>query len=802
MLKNYFKTAWRNVTKSRFHALVNISGLSVGIAFTLLIGAYVWSELNVNSTLKHLDRQYILQSKWKNPNQGLELTTVGPLPEALRESYPHLVANYYRWDGITSNVSKGDKVFREGLQIGDSTMLSMYGFSVLHGNAEKAFDDPFSVVITAEKAIKYFGKTDVTGQTLSIENFSGAKHDFMISAVLKSPVKNSVMMLNDNNDNQLYISANTISYFGRNMDWPNFYIVGYIELQEGVSPIELEKPMQHLLKQNAPPGVAENLTPYLVPLSRYYLAANNGLIKKTLFALSGIALFILLMAIVNFINLSVSKSAERMREIGIRKVLGGLRRQLIIQFLVESVITVLFSTIVAVFLYIATRNLFSSILGKEIPSLNDFPLHFIFFPAGLVVLIGFLAGIYPSFVLSSLKTVESLKGKPGAVKDNALLRKLLIGFQFGTAAFVFICAFIITEQMQLFFTKNLGYNKDYIVSAQLPRNWSRPGVDKMETIRQQFAAMPQVSHATLSYEVPDDNNAGQVTLYRIGSDSAHAVSSQQFTTDEYYGSAFNIPMAAGDFFGKEGGLVDATKIVINEKQAKALGWNDPHDAIGKEVIFLGFNGYKAAIAGVTKDFNTGSLQKPIPPVTFVHVKTNTIFRFLSFKLQAGNVRESIAALRQKWLELLPGTAFDYTFMDDAVKKLYTTETQLQQASYTAGVLALVIVLLGVLGLVSLSVQKRIKEIGIRKILGSSVSAIIALFAKEFLPIALIAGLIVCPVAYLLMSSWLNAYAYRVAITGIPFIASLVFIGAITMLIIVARTYTTAMDNPVKSLRTE
>ena len=204
-------------------------------------------------------------------------------------------------------------------------MLSMYGFRVLHGNAKTAFNNPFSVVITAEKAIKYFGKTDVTGQTLSIENFSGAKHDFMISAVLKSPVKNSVMMLNDNNDNQLYTSANNISYFGRNMDWPNFYIVGYIELQEGVSPIELEKPMQHLLKQNAPPGVAENLTSYLVPLNQYYLAANNGLIKKTLFALSGIAFFILLMAIVNFINLSVSKSAARMREIGIRKVLGGLR---------------------------------------------------------------------------------------------------------------------------------------------------------------------------------------------------------------------------------------------------------------------------------------------------------------------------------------------------------------------------------------------------------------------------------------------------------------------------------------------
>ena len=282
MFKNYFKIAWRNIIKSRFYSAVNIIGLSTGIAFTLLIAAYIWSELQVNKNLKNADRQYIIQSNWKNPNQGYDLTTLGPLPKALRESYPNLVANYYRFDGIFAIISKGDKSFREDVAICDSTMLSMYGFSLLYGDAKTAFEGPFSVVITTDKAIKYFGKTDVVGQTLTIQNFSGSKHDFMIKGVMNMPSKNSVTWLNDNNDNQIYISSNNISYFGRNMDWPNPHIVGYIELQKGVTPKDLEKPIAYLVNQNAPPQIAANMSPYLVPLTKYHLSANNGLVKKML----------------------------------------------------------------------------------------------------------------------------------------------------------------------------------------------------------------------------------------------------------------------------------------------------------------------------------------------------------------------------------------------------------------------------------------------------------------------------------------------------------------------------------------
>lgn len=802
MLRNYFKIAWRNIIKSRFYSAVNIIGLAAGIAFTLIIGAYVWSELQVNNNLKDADNQYILQSKWKDPNLGIELTTLGPLAKELKERYPDLVANYYRWDGVTSNVSKGDKAFREGIQICDSTMLRMYGFTLLYGNPVTAFEGPYSVVITAEKAIKYFGKTDVVGQTLTIENFSGSKHDFIITGVMNRPAKNSATFLNDNNNNQFYIASENIGYFGRNMDWPNQYIVGYIELQKGVSPKDLEKPIQYLVKQNAPAQVTANMTPYLVPLKEYYLSANNSLVRKMLYALSGIAFFILLMAVINFINLSVSRSATRMKEIGIRKVLGGLKKQLIAQFLIESVILVFFATILAIIIAVLTRSVFSNVLGKEIPSLTDFPLYFVLFPILLIIVVGFIAGIYPAFVLSSLKSIDSLKGKLSSVGEKVLLRKSLVALQFGTATIVFIGAIIISQQLNLFFNSDLGFNKDFVVSAQLPRNWTPEGVRKMENIRRQFTDMPEVADVTLSFTVPDGNSSGSIALYKAGADSTTAVASQLVVTDEYYATTFKIPMAAGEFYCKPGAFTDSSKIVINEAQANALGWKDPQDAIGKQLYVPGFNGQPAVVAGVTKDFHFGSMQNAIQPVTFIHVGVINTFRLFSFKLKPGNIGASMEALQKKWSALLPGTPFEYTFMDDAIAKLYTTELQLKKASYTATVLSVIIVLLGVLGLISLSIQKRTKEIGIRKVLGSSVGGIIVLFMKEFLLVILVAAVVACPLAYIIMHSWLNEYVYRIKITAQPFIAAVFVLGFVTALLIALQTVRAANANPVKSLRTE
>ncbi|MEX8548716.1 MAG: ABC transporter permease [Mucilaginibacter sp.] len=800
MIKNYFKIAWRNIVKNRLFSLVNIIGLSTGIAFTLLIGAYVWGELQVNRQLKNADRQYIIQSKWKDPKMGYEITTLAELPKALKTEYPNLVANYYHWDGISSNVSKGDKRFRESIQVGDSTLLNMYGFALLHGNIHTVFTHPFSVLITEEKAIKYFGKTNVVGEMITIESFLGSKHGFTISGVLKKSPENSILNLNDHDNMFLPISA--AKFMGRKVDgWNNPSLVGNIELQPGITPKDLEIPIRNLLKKNTVIQIQQNLTPYLVPLKSYYLTANNGVVKKMLYTLSSIALFILLMAVINFINMCVSQSASRMKEMGIRKVLGGMKKQLVWQFLIESTLLVLLATVFALLIYTIARPIFNDVLAKEILGLFAFPAYFFLIPLFLALFIGLMAGVYPAFVLASLKSVDSLKGKVNSVKESVLMRKLLVAFQFGIAVIVFVGAIIISQQVKLFFSKNLGYDKDYVIYASVPRDWSRKGVQKMEQVREQLAQMPEISNISLSWEIPDGMNGSAMQVYKLSNDSTQAVITQALGTDNQFAATYGIPLKAGTFFTGFYAPGDSTKVVINETQSKALGWQDPKMAIGQQIHITGIKNV-FTVCGVTADFHFGSMQQQIQPATFINVNFSNFYRYFSIKLKPGNMQQNLEAVQKKWATLLPDAPFEYKFVDDALRKLYQTEIQLQKASYLATALAIIIVLLGILGLIAQSIQKRTKEIGIRKVLGSSVAGIILLFLKDFLGTILLAGLVACPVAFFIMQKWLSDYVYRITITTNPFLIAMALLTLVTALLIALQTVKAALANPVKSLRSE
>ena len=801
MFKNYFKIAWRNILKHRFYAALNVIGLFAGIVFALLIGAYVYNELQVNTTLRNADRQYFLQSIWKDPNLGPDITTLGPIAKRLKENYPSLVANYYRWDGITSGVSKGDKHFRENIQLGDSTLLNMYGFKLLYGNAASALTEPFSVVITQDIAQKYFGKTDVVGSTIAIQSFLGGDHDFKIAGVLKDVPVNSVTQLNSDNHNTIFVPTNTYKYFGHNdLDsWNDIYIGSYIELQKGVSPRQLELPLKRLIQENASSNISQNLTIRPIALTDYYKEKNNALVTRMIYTLSFVGLFILLMAVVNFINIAISSAGSRMKEIGIRKVLGGLRSELAMQFLVESIILVAVATIFAVAAYPLLQNIFSQLAGKQIPSLYAFPWYYVFAPVVLIVAVGLLAGLYPAVTLSSLKTVDSLKGKLTSVKENVVMRKSLVGFQFCIAMIVLVSAIIISQQVMFFFGGNLGYNKEYVVASQVPRDWSKQGVNKMITVRNEFASMPGVSKVSLSYEIPNGNNGNQPTVYKYGTDSTTAIAMQSLVADENYLSTYQVPLKAGAFFDERG--LDSGKVVLTEKAISALKYASDNDAIGQQIRIPG-DPTIFTVKGVTADFHFGSMQQAIQPMIFFNVRTAQAYRYLSFKLKPGNVTASIAAIQKKWSGLLPGNSFEYSFMDDTLKKLYATELQLKKAAYTATVLLLIIVLLGVIGLISLSIHKRVKEIGIRKVLGASVKNIMVLFINEFALIILIASVVACPVTYVIMSKWLNNYAYHIQISPMPFAVSLLMLSMVTGLLICMQTIKAAMANPVKSLRTE
>jgi len=401
-----------------------------------------------------------------------------------------------------------------------------------------------------------------------------------------------------------------------------------------------------------------------------------------------------------------------------------------------------------------------------------------------------------------LKPVEVIKGKLTSIKENIGLRKFLVAFQFGIAAIVLIGAILISRQVNFFLNSDLGYDKSYILSAQVPRDWTPTGVQHMETIRNEFAKIPIVENVCLSYEIPDGNAGDVPNAFRPEQDSTKGISVLMLKTDDRYLSTYKIHMYAGTFFttrDENGGI---PKIVLNETAAKILGWNDPVDAIGRQIKFQGYTGLVMDIVGISKDFQFGTMQSKRAAIVFCPLGVFTQYRFLSFRVKPGNLAESINTLQKKWSVLLPGSAFEYRFMDDRLKALYKSEIQLQEASYTATTLAGAIVLLGVFGLVSLSIEKRRKEIGIRKVLGSSVAGIISLFVKEFLVIIILAAVVACPLAYMLIQKWLNEYAYRIEITYEPFLVSIIILVALTALLIIFQSVKAARTNPVNSLRSE
>ena len=802
MLFHYFKLAIRNSLKQRSFSAINVFGLALGLACFLLMGAYTWQEFQVNKSLRNADQQYILQSKWKQEGMGLDFTTIGQLPLALRAQYPHLVANYYRFDGISSTVSRDNELHRETLQVGDSTLLEMYGFDLKYGEEKTALIAPFSLVISTEKARKYFDKEDVVGEVLLIENFSGERQNFTITGVLEKPEWNTVTSFNSNNDSHFFIPTNTLEFFGRNIDnWANTITLGFVELSEGVEASDLEEPMQQLIANYTPAYIAANLEPYLLPLSNYYLDTNNGHIRRMLYTLTGITLFILLMAIINFVNIAVSQTNLRLKEIGVRKVLGGLRSSLMAQFYMEAFLLTGTALLFSLVIYYYSSPIVSAFLTRSIPSLTQFGWSLLPLLLGLTVLISLLAGTYPAILLSSFTSVQALKGHLGKVQDKAMLRKGLMGFQFMIAAGVLICSTIITQQVDYFFSKDLGYSKDLVIYAPVARDWTAEGVTRMEQIRKQLHAIPEIQQISLSYSIPTGNNAGQPALYRFGADSTTAISSTSVIVDRHYTSTYDISVVAGTFFQAAVANGSRDDIVINAAAAKALGWQNPEEAVGQRVRIINRT-EPLQIKGVVADYHFGSLREAIKPAVFMNVENANIYRYFSMKLQTDNMEEALTGIQQKWSEFQPNTPFEFQFLDESLANLYTAELRLKRAANVAGILAMVIALLGIFGLLAISLERRTKEIGIRKVIGAEMPQILYLFLKEFLPVVLLAGLIACPLSWYLIQEWLKDYSYQISVTAIPFALTLCFLLVLSTTLISLQCYRTSTMNPVDAIREE
>lgn len=801
MLKNYFTIALRHLARHSMFSLINISCLAIGISFSLLIGIFVLNERGVNAGIRHVGSQYILKSKWKVTGLGIEETTLGALPRALKDKYPSLVANYFRYNPITNVISAGDLHFKEDIAIGDTGFVTMYGFKLLSGDPSHAFKDRNSAVITATMSRKLFDKADPLGKTISLNTTTGQKQDFIVSAVLQDLPKNSVT--NYVGDTYaVYLPYDGNKYYGAPMDaslnWSDVFEVGMIELQPGIVAKDLDGPIRQLLKGNAPPAISQNLRVELAPVRSYYLEDNNGAVKKMTEILSLVAGFILLMAVINFTNINIGTSGYRLKEIGLRKVFGGRRKTLILQYLIESVVLTCAAAVISLLLYAILSPLFDQMLNTTLTPLWRFDLKEVLFLLVLTLGVGFIAGLYPAFVLSASNTVNAVKGKINSANEGMVLRKVLLVVQFSIAVIIFVCALNISRQVAHVFNKDLGYSREQVmVLTAFPKQWDSVGTARMERVRDGLRQLPQVTDASMSFEIPDRVPPATSDLLPEGSSVVQPMNILTPDVDNHYAKTFGLHVIQGSFFRQVGGYVPH-EVVLNQAALKAFGWTN---AVGKKVKWVSGN-VDFTVAGVVKDFNYSSVHDGVQPLVFMNTKDGLSYRYVSLKIKGPVDGHTVDIVRARWKELSPAAPFEYTFMDEKFASLYKSEVQLKKASGLATVLNMVIVLMGIFGVMAFTLARRSKEIALRKVLGADVRNIITLFIRDYALLILIANAIAWPVAYGFTNKWLENYAYRVQQDFGPF----VLVGACTFLmafvLIALQCLKVAVANPVRSLRTE
>lgn len=731
---------------------------------------------------------------------GPDITVITMLAKGLAEEYPHVVANYYRFNPVTNVVSAGDRFFQEDIAIGDTTLVSMYQFKMVQGNSQKAFENTSSAVITETLAKKLFDTKNAVGKTISVQTTrKGVKQDFLVSSVLADiPVNSVTHVIGANYSVFLPFTGN--QYFGNgdfSTFWDHMDVIGFVELQPGKTIADLQRPIDEILKKNSPDYIWKNLTAVAIPVSDYHLKDNNRALSKLIMVISMIAVFVLVMVVINFINITIGSSTARLKEIALKKTFGAGKQVIIRQFIIESFLLTISATCMALLIYQGSRSFFAEILQTQFPVVWKLNSEQWLYLVLLTVAVSLLAGIYPALILSKTNLINAVKGKLDGSKSGLALRRVLLVTQFSLAVFVFICAINISEQVRYIFNKDLGYNKEQLlIVTALPKQWDSAGVARMEVIKHEFLQLSGVKNVSIAFEVPDRVPFGKWEVLAPKSSSPDGqITLSLVTADEDYAKTLGLRTIKGNFFehGKDG-------IVLNESAVKQLG-ESIDKIVGKRIkTIAGDDG--VLVRGVVKDYNYSSLQDKIAPVGFLHVKSSNTYRFLVVRLGTDQIAQNIEAVREKWKAMSPNAPFDYSFMDEKFGALYKTELQLQKASKLATVLNLVIVLLGITGVVAFMLQKKVKEIAVRRVLGAGAIDIIVMFLKEYAGLILLANIIAWPVAYFVSERMLQQFAYRTNQTASAYVVALVLVAATSFLLVALQCFRTASANPVKSLRIE
>ncbi len=795
MFKNYFKITIRNLARSKVFSLINLLGLSVGLACCMLIFLYAKDEMSYDRFHQNKNEIYRLTAVDRSPDGNEnKLGVTGMVPGPTFKRLIPEIKDYVRVQEEYQTLRRGNEVFQQQSLNVDSNFFSLFTFEPLTGNVRTALNDPYSVVLTDETAKKYFGNTNPVGQTLDMKVDTVFK-SFTVTAVVKKAPQNSSIKFG------MLVPMSFKRLQGEDKEWLNFYLNTFLLLPQGVNVKRVEDKMAQVFQKEASTQLKEAAEKYnyhnkvtfgLQPLLAMHLSkdfrAENGLTDGSnpiySYILWGIALFLFLIACINFINLTIARSLKRAKEIGIRKVMGSERRQLILQFLGESFILSFLAFLLAIGLVNILLPFFNSVANKALSFSYLLDAKLVIGFIGMFLLSGLLSGFYPAFVLSRFNPVETLYGKQRFGGKN-LLAKSLVVLQFSLATFLIAATLIIYSQFNYLVNFNLGYN-DKNVAVVNAGNFQR---DKLDLIKNELSKNPGITAIAA-----DQGGRWQTHANINGSQDAMF---DMKIVDENYFPLLQIPVVTGRNFSKAFPSDTGQSVMVNESFVKMAGWKNP---VGQIIDFF-YQNKKYNVIGVVKDYHFASLNEKIGPEIFL-ANPQYQLRDVFVKIKPERTAEVLPFLQKTFRQLFPFQPYQYKFKDIENAEQYGSERKWKQIITFGALLTIFISCIGLFGLSMLAAEKRTKEIGIRKVLGASVAVITRTLSVSFLKLVLLAAFIAIPAAVWLSQKWLQNYPYRVSVSWWMFglAASLIFVVA--LLTISFHSIKAALANPVKNLRTE
>ena len=793
MLRNYFKIAFRSLRRHKGFTILNIVGLAVGMAAFFLIFQYVRFEYSYDDFITKRDRVYRLATDIKSAS-GIQSNWTSSMPMAinLKREYPE-IEDVVRLSGQSTLLKRGDVFFQEKRTIfADSGLFNVFDFPLVEGDPATALKEPFSVVLSVSTAKKYFGSADPIGQALF---FSDSGYNAKVTGVMKDLPENSTIKAD------LFVSMATMKRFQRNARadtlWGRQNTTSFLLLKPGASAAALESQFRSFIDRHM--GTALKVSQQeealsLEKLKDTYWSSRGGWAsgsKNNVSVFSVIGLFILLIACINFVNLTTARSAERAREVGIRKVIGAVRFQLMRQFLSESVLLCLISFVFAGALCEALLPSFNLLAGKPVSNGVFSRPGELLELMGIALVIGLLAGIYPALVLSGFRPIESLKGRFSSGTRGLLLRRGLVVFQFTISIFLIIGTAVVFLQLDYMRSRDLGFDKQQELVID-----EHNDIHKL-AFRQEVAKLPNVQSVALSGSVPGEGDyTANTSLENSRGEMAPTIVDLTYV-DFGYLEQYKMKLLAGRFFDPHMATDTMQAMIINEKAVEFLGYSRPEQALGHRFEQWG---KKGVIIGVIGNYNFEGLQQEIKPLT-ICINLDDC-NYLSAKVSTRDLPATMAAIRKTWEGMAPDKEFDYFFMNEQFDRQYRTEVKFGRLFINFAVLAIFISCLGLLGLASYSIVLRTKEVGVRRVLGASVAGIVRLLSTEFLALVGIAFLVATPVAWYLMHKWMDNFAYKAGLGWWIFVGAGVLAMVIAFATIGYQAIRAAMASPVASLRSE